>query len=98
MKLICNSCFVAYKKSFMRKKLLDNPELAKISRNADLFRTEVHYYKNLAPILGPFGPDCILAEPNEIIMEDLGKRNFRICEKREQLNLDHCMAVVQVIF
>lgn len=82
----------------MRKKLLENPQLAKMARNDDLFRTEAHFYKNLAPILGPFGPDCILAEPNEIIMEDLGKLNFRIADKREQLDLDHCLAVVQVMF
>lgn len=81
----------------MRKKLLEN-QLAKIVRNDNLFRSEALYYKKLAPILGPFGPDCILAEATEIIMEDLRERNFVICDKRKQLDLDHCLAVVQVSF
>ncbi|XP_003428059.1 uncharacterized protein LOC100678478 isoform X1 [Nasonia vitripennis] len=86
-----------YKKSFMRKMLLCNMQLAKITRNSNLFRIESYFYEKLLPLLGPFGPDCILAQPREIIMEDLGDRDFSICERRKLLDLEHCSAVVQTL-
>jgi hypothetical protein len=87
---------VAYRKSFMRKLLLDNSKFAKICRNDELFRMEAYFYEKIMPQLGPFGPDCLLAEPNEIIMEDLGARHFKICPRRQMLDLEHCLAVIQV--
>ena len=81
----------------MRKKLLENRQLAKLARNDELFRIESYFYETLLPLLGPFGPDCVLAQPREIIMEDLRARDFSICERRKLLDLDHCLAVVEVI-
>ena len=78
----------------MRKVLLEESVMAKISAN--LFPIEVHFYEKLMPHLGPFGPDCILARPNQIIMEDLTSREFSICDRRQGLDFDHTIAVIQV--
>ncbi|KAJ8678721.1 hypothetical protein QAD02_014508 [Eretmocerus hayati] len=86
-----------YAKSFMRKKLLENSKYATFARNNELFELEAYVYKNVLPLLGHFGPDCILAEPREIIMEDLRSRNFSIWPKREMQDFNHCVAAVQTL-
>ena len=76
--------------------MLEDSQFAKFSRNVELFRIECYVYETLLPLLGPFGPDCILAQQREIIMEDLSARGFTICERRKLLDIEHCTAVVEV--
>lgn len=67
-------------------------------RTGDLFLLEAHMYENLLPRLGNIGPKCIFSQPGEIILEDLGQRQFNTYEIRNFFDLDHCLAVVQVQF
>ncbi|XP_011498467.1 PREDICTED: uncharacterized protein LOC105362681 [Ceratosolen solmsi marchali] len=86
-----------YRKAFMRKMLPQNSLFAKICNSNELFRNEAYFYEKIIPHLGPFGPDCLLAQPEEIIMEDLGARDFKIYPRRKMLDLEHCLAVVQTL-
>jgi len=62
----------------------------------DLFRIEVNAYTKILPILGPFGPPCVYADKDIIIMEDLAEKGYVICERRNFLDLDHSIFVLKV--
>ncbi|XP_058804182.1 uncharacterized protein LOC131671622 isoform X2 [Phymastichus coffea] len=86
-----------YKKSFIRKIAVENETYKTMARSDDLFRIEAHMYENLLPLWGNIGPKCIFSQPDEIILEDLGQRQFNTCEIRNFFDLDHCLAVVQTL-
>jgi len=62
----------------------------------DLFRIEADAYIKILPMLGPFGPPCIYADPDIIIMEDLAEKGYTTCERRNFLDLDHSVFALKV--
>ncbi|XP_011160537.2 uncharacterized protein LOC105196335 isoform X1 [Solenopsis invicta] len=78
-----------YAKTFMTKMIELNSKLTNLINLADLFRIEALAYTKVLPELGPFGPRCVHADPNTIIMEDLAEKGYVNCERRNLLDLDH---------
>ncbi|EZA61317.1 hypothetical protein DMN91_012857 [Ooceraea biroi] len=77
-----------YTGTFMTKKLTQRPA-ASFLNLFDLFRMEAHVYKNILPHLGSFGPQCIFADKETIIMEDLGKKGYVYRDRRDFLDFKH---------
>lgn len=82
----------------MRKVSVDDLKLAEAARLEDLFSTEAFFYNKLNRLFGSFGPECYLANNAEIFMENLKQKNFIMMDKSDLLDLEHCTAVLQVIF
>ncbi|XP_011686524.1 PREDICTED: uncharacterized protein LOC105449208 [Wasmannia auropunctata] len=78
-----------YAKTFMTKKILRGVTINKVIDLTDLFRMESHAYTKILPVLGSFGPPCIYADSDTIIMEDLAEKGYVNCERRDMLDLDH---------
>ncbi|XP_071633954.1 uncharacterized protein [Temnothorax longispinosus] len=77
-----------YAKTFMTKKIQES-NISTLMDLSDLFRMEAHAYTKVLPILGPFGPRCVHADQNTIIMEDLAEKGYVTCERRNLFDLDH---------
>lgn len=88
----------AYAKTFMTKMIELNSKLTNLINLADLFRIEALAYTKVLPELGPFGPRCVHADPNTIIMEDLAEKGYVNCERRNLLDLDHTVFALKVRF
>ncbi|XP_058808727.1 uncharacterized protein LOC131674220 isoform X1 [Phymastichus coffea] len=86
-----------YHKTFIRKVPVINETLKASIRSDDLFRTEAYVYENALSFWGAIGPKCILASRDEIILEDLCARQFKVCEIERFFDLDHCLAVLQLL-
>ncbi|XP_012541195.1 uncharacterized protein LOC105839430 [Monomorium pharaonis] len=78
-----------YAKTFMSKIIIGDKKITQLIDLFDLFRMETHAYAKILPILGSFGPRCIHADKNIIIMEDLAEKGYVNCERRNFLDLDH---------
>lgn len=86
-----------YKKSFMTKILPRNRAINQYMRVDNLFFTEKHAYENVLPLVGDFGPRLVHADSEEIIMEDLKEKGYVTCERRDYLDLDHCLSVIKTL-
>ncbi|XP_024936375.1 uncharacterized protein LOC107263228 isoform X2 [Cephus cinctus] len=86
-----------YEKSFMTKWIPRHRPIASFVRNEEFFHNEAHVYQKLLPHLGPIAPQCIYADPERIIMEDLKSRGYVVNERRNLLDLEHCTAVVKTL-
>jgi len=62
----------------------------------DLFRVEAYVYQKILPTLGPFGPRCVHADEENIIMEDLAEKGYANCERRDFLDLEHSVYALKV--
>ncbi|XP_012228967.1 uncharacterized protein [Linepithema humile] len=78
-----------YAKTFMTKTLSLARGISNLVDLTDLFRMEAYVYQKILPTLGPFGPQCIHADEENIIMEDLAEKGYTNCERRNFLDLDH---------
>ncbi|KAL6263748.1 hypothetical protein P5V15_003832 [Pogonomyrmex californicus] len=79
-----------YVKTFMCKMIIKDRNISKLLELSDLFRMEAHAYTKVLPIVGPsFGPQCIYADENTIIMDDLAGKGYVNCERRDFLDMDH---------
>ncbi|KAL0126207.1 hypothetical protein PUN28_004971 [Cardiocondyla obscurior] len=78
-----------YSKTFMTKIIQPNKNISSIINLSELFHIEKHAYTKVLPVFGPFGPSCIYADENTIIMEDLAEKGYVNCERRNYLDLDH---------
>ncbi|XP_018058736.1 PREDICTED: uncharacterized protein LOC108694002 [Atta colombica] len=84
-----------YAKTFMTKMIIGDKKISTLLDLYDLFRIEVNAYTKILPILGPFGPPCVYAEQDIIIMEDLAEKGYVTCERRNFLGLDHSVFVLK---
>ncbi|XP_011052759.1 PREDICTED: uncharacterized protein LOC105145097 isoform X2 [Acromyrmex echinatior] len=78
-----------YAKTFMTKMIIREKKIFTLLDISDLFCTEADAYTKILPMLGSFGPSCIYADQNIIIMEDLAEKGYGTCERRNFLDLDH---------
>ncbi|XP_018401256.1 PREDICTED: uncharacterized protein LOC108778541 [Cyphomyrmex costatus] len=78
-----------YAKTFMTKLIIEDKKISTLLNLSDLFNIEADAYTKILPNLGPFGPPCIYADKDIIIMEDLAEKGYAICERRNFLDLDH---------
>lgn len=62
----------------------------------DVFRMETHAYTKVLPMLGSFGPRCVYADKDTIIMEDLAAKGYANCERRNFLDMDHSVLALKV--
>lgn len=86
-----------YNKSFMSKIIPRHRKTAGIMRLDEMFQTETYVYTEILPVLGPFGPRIVYADDATIIMENLRDDGYRVCERRNFLDFDHCMFTVQTL-
>lgn len=60
-----------------------------------LFRVEKHVYQKILPVLGPFNPQCIHADRENVTMEDLAVKGYINCERRNFMDLDHTVCALK---
>lgn len=82
----------------MTKMINRDSNLTKLIDLSDLFRMEAHAYTKILPVLGSFGPGCLYADKDSIIMEDLAEKGYANCERRNFLDLDHSVFALKVRF
>jgi len=90
--------YTAYVKTFMTKMIVEGKNINQLIDASDIFRMEAHAYTKILPILGSFGPSCIHADQDIIIMEDLAEKGYANCERRNFLDLDHSIFTLKVRF
>ncbi|XP_011882266.1 PREDICTED: uncharacterized protein LOC105569983 [Vollenhovia emeryi] len=78
-----------YAKTFMTKTIVRDSKISTLVDLSDLFRMEAHAYTIVLPVLRSFGPQCIYADKDTIIMEDLAEKGYVNCERRNYMDLDH---------
>ncbi|XP_050455639.1 uncharacterized protein LOC126853689 [Cataglyphis hispanica] len=78
-----------YTKSIITKSIVEGRAISGLIDLHTLFRMEAHVYQKILPVLGSFGPRCIYADRDTIIMEDLAEKGYVNCERRDFLDLDH---------
>lgn len=88
--------YTAYLKTFMTKTLSLSRGISNLLDLTDLFRMEAYVYKTILPTLGSFGPQCIHADEESIIMDDLAEKGYANCERRNFLDLDHSVYALKV--
>lgn len=86
-----------YKNSLMTKVLPPGRILNEILKVHQLFTMEKHVYEKILPLLGDFGPPFIHAGPEEIIMLDMREKGYVLCERRDYLDLEHCLFGVKTL-
>ncbi|KAK2585082.1 hypothetical protein KPH14_008596 [Odynerus spinipes] len=86
-----------YRKSFMTKILPRERAINQLMKVHDLFALERYVYENILPVLGDFGPRCVYAGREEVIMEDLREKGYNVCERRDYLDLDHCLYALKAL-
>lgn len=82
----------------MTKMIGRDSKITQLVNLSDLFRMEAHAYIKVLPILGSFGPQCLYADKDNIIMEDLAEKGYTNCERRNFLDLEHSVFALKVRF
>ena len=95
LNLFLYSC-TAYVKNIMTKSILQGRGISELVNLPNVFCMERHAYLKVLPVLGSFGPRCIHADKNTIIMEDLAEKGYACCERRDFLDLDHTVVALKV--
>ena len=95
LNLFSYSC-TAYIKNIMTKSVVQGGAISTLIDISILFCVEGYAYLKLLPVLGPFGPPCIYADKDTIIMEDLAEKGYACCERRDFLDLDHTVFALKV--
>ncbi|KAI4503878.1 hypothetical protein M0802_001281 [Mischocyttarus mexicanus] len=84
-----------YKRKFMSKILPYNRAASQLINTEALYVIEGYIYEKILPLIGNFGPRCVLLDKAEIIMEDLGERGYRNCKRQNYLDLDHTLFTIE---
>ncbi|XP_012265934.2 uncharacterized protein LOC105691790 isoform X1 [Athalia rosae] len=87
----------SYGKTVMIKYLPHHREIKDLIGTPALFQNESHFYENILPVMGNVGPICIHAEKDLIVMEDLGPLGYVVQPRRDLLDFDHCLAMIQTL-
>lgn len=95
LNLFFYSC-AAYTKNIITKSIVQGRAISGLVDLQALFRMEAHAYRKILPVLGPFSPQCIYADKENIIMEDLAEKGYVNCERRNFLDLDHTVVALKV--
>jgi len=98
---VLESCFffylcIAYIKNVITKSIVQKRAIAGLIDVYALFRVEKHVYQKILPVLGPFNPQCIHADRENVTMEDLAVKGYINCERRNFLDLDHTVCALKV--
>lgn len=72
------------------------------NKQMNVYEHEIFVYQSLLPELyklwkgEPFAPICYaISETKIMVLEDLTVRGFRLCDKKQQLDLDHCRIALE---
>lgn len=84
-----------YIKNIITKSIVQRRAISELIDLYALFRMETHAYRKILPVLGSFGPRCIYADKENIIMEDLAEKGYVNCERRNFLDLDHTVFILK---
>jgi len=80
----------------MTKTIIRDSKLCALIDLSDVFRMEAHAYTKILPMIGPFGPRCVYADKETIIMEDLAEKGYANCERRNFLDFEHSVFALKV--
>lgn len=80
----------------MTKYLPSHREVTKVFGTGALFHNESYFYTRILPLLGEYGPNCVYADEEKIVMEDLKDAGYVVLERTDLLDLEHSLAAVKV--
>ncbi|XP_046751393.1 uncharacterized protein LOC124414489 [Diprion similis] len=89
-----------YEVSLITKKVLDDECHQMVFKSFEIFLNEVKAYKALSHLLGEnqkLIPNCLHAEDDLLILEDMKDQGFTMLDKRKGLDIDHAILVMKAL-
>lgn len=80
----------------MTKMIIRDSKLCALLDLSDIFRMELHAYTKILSVVESFGPRCVYADEETIIMEDLAEKGYVNCERRNFLDFEHSVFALKV--